>query len=191
MTLENNQEKQTKKLKLPNMEHRELASSGFWLGQLFMIVATVLGVYLAAQTGLKQAIIFDAITDIQNNYYLRRSLYDELDDNVQVIREYSKLITQNRAADLDPVVETFVWETMRYNSNTLQTPPYFLREARQFYASTSDIVSKVHSHIYSANHGAKQLNELTDRMENQVLPKLKASIDKLENELKENNISYE
>lgn len=193
MRQSNNQDNQTKpkKLPLPNMEHKELANSSFWIGQLFMIVATVLGVYLAAQTGLKQAIAFDAITDMQNNFYIRRSLYDELDDNIQIIREYAKLITQNRELDLDPAVDTFVWDTMRDNPNTLQTPPYFLRETRRFYTNSKDIVGKVHEHIFSTSHAAKQLNELADHMEQQVLPKLKMNIAKLEKDLKKNDIELE
>lgn len=67
------------------MDHRDLIRSSFWVGQIFMLIATVMGVFLAAQSGLEQALTFDSITRMESNYYLRKSLQDELTDNAQQI----------------------------------------------------------------------------------------------------------
>ena len=67
------------------MDHNDLGKSGFWISQMFVVAATIIGVYLAAHTGLQQAIAFDRLTSQESNYYLRKSLHDELADNVAVL----------------------------------------------------------------------------------------------------------
>ena len=45
--------------RFPKLDNQELVKTSFWISQVFMIIATIVGVYLAAQEGLSQAIIFD------------------------------------------------------------------------------------------------------------------------------------
>lgn len=63
------------------VDNKELKSTGFWLNQLFLVFSTIFGVYLAAQSGLEQALKFDSFSKMEDNYYLRTSLYDEVKDN--------------------------------------------------------------------------------------------------------------
>ncbi|WP_249313050.1 hypothetical protein [Pseudoalteromonas ruthenica] len=41
---------------LQQVDNKELRSTGFWLNQVFLVLSTIFGVYLAAQSGLEQAI---------------------------------------------------------------------------------------------------------------------------------------
>ncbi len=172
--------------RLPRMNHHDLVNSGFWVGQIFMLIATVMGVFLAAQTGLRQAIEFDSITDKQNNYFLRRSLHDELVDNTKAIQEYAVMVAKTQPYDLTkyhPQIEKFVWETMRYSAVTLETPSEILREARHFYSKSNDIIHKMELRFYSPTHGGKLLMALVLHMNTAVLPSLAKNVDKLKKEL--------
>ncbi|MCH8499914.1 MAG: hypothetical protein LAT63_15670 [Marinobacter sp.] len=166
------------------MDHRDLGRSGFWLSQFFIIIATIVGVYLAANAGLKQAITFDNLTGHERNYYLRVSLHDEVQDNVTRLRAYvdetlsrnpSQAVLQNQR----PELQQFVWETMRFSPRTLETPSIFLTGGRRFYSEAQDIITKAERRTYGATHAAGLMTALLDQMEQDYLPRLQANYEAL------------
>ena len=52
---------------LKTVDNKELKSTGFWLNQVFLVLSTVFGVYLAAQSGLEQALKFDTFSKIEED----------------------------------------------------------------------------------------------------------------------------
>lgn len=174
------------------IRHGEMSKISFWISQIFMLLATVLGVYLAGQQGLKQAVIFEQIQSDRNNYHLRKSLQHELTDNLTLIREYSDSLTgvstvAAARANLD--LDTFVWEAMKYSSATLETPSVLLSESRQFYRKTNDVYEKIKSHHYHPEYGRKLLAEIVDHMENSVLPLFEADTRELKDNLARKKVS--
>ncbi|MED5525698.1 MAG: hypothetical protein VX447_13220 [Pseudomonadota bacterium] len=170
----------------PRLDNSELVKTGFWVGQVFMLLATVLGVYLAAQQGLSQAITFSDIDDQQKNYYLRRSLHDELADNVRIVREYADAVEKERPFDLTeyhPRLQTFIWNNMRYSDQTLQTPSEFLTAARRFYAGVDELVGKGEKAIYARAYFVPRLRALADDMEQHTLKDMQADTDQLKAQL--------
>lgn len=180
--------------RFPRLDNGELVKTSFWISQIFMIMATVAGVYLAAQEGLSQAITFDSLTNQQNNYYLRHALYDELNDNVTIVNDYADFVSANTPYDIKnhhPVLASFVWENMRYSPNTLETPSQILSETRRFYMKVTGIVSKIEARTYGAKYGAGLLKALTLEVSDKTLPALKANYTVLSDELKRNDISVD
>ncbi|GAA3965079.1 hypothetical protein [Allohahella marinimesophila] len=180
--------------KIKQLDHGDLQKSGFWVSQVFVVLATIIGVYLAANAGLEQAIRFDSIIAKEHNYYLRASLHDELQDNARELRGYVKDVLGRNPANLKdqhPALSQFVWETMRFSPATLETPSLFLTEGRRFYADTASIIEKVENHFYGATYAAKLLTELLDRMEQDTLPKLKANYQALGESLKADGVQIE
>jgi hypothetical protein len=180
--------------RFPQLDNQELIKSSFWISQVFMIIATVAGVYLAAQEGLSQAITFDTLTNKQNNYYLRHALYDELSDNVKEVNSYADVIVAKSAFErknFHPNMATFVWENMRYSQYTLETPSAILSDTRRFYMQTEDIVNKIETRFYGAKYGSGLLKELTEKVSTQTLPALKANYTELAAELSRNDIIVE
>jgi hypothetical protein len=153
-----------------------------------MIAATIVGVYLAAQAGLAQAIKFDQYRDMQSNYYLRQSLLDEVSDNVRLLREYEKEYLSRSVADITlklnrPELSTYVWETMKFNPATLETPSFYLTSIRRFYSISTSLVDKAEQRHLSSSFAAEQLREQLDYVDAEVIPNLKASCDELAEEL--------
>lgn len=176
------------------LDNTELIKTSFWVSQVFMIIATVVGVYLAAQEGLSQAIKFDNLSNMQNNYHLRHALYDELSDNVEVLNAYAEKIRTEAPYDIKsvhPNMATFVWENMRYSANTLETPSKILSDARRFYLTSANVVEKIESKFYGPRFGATQLVELTEELTKSTLPALKANYESLAAELRANDISLD
>lgn len=179
--------------KIKQMDHRDLGSSGFWVSQLCVVLATIIGVYLAANAGLQQAIQFDQITNKERNYYLRVSLHDELQDNVNALRRYAedvlpRNLSRTMLENQRPMLSQFVWEAMRYSPRTLETPSVFLNGGRRFYAQAEDIIRKAENGTYGARHAAGLLNELLDETERDLLPALRANTQRLAGELENQGV---
>ncbi|MEI6859902.1 MAG: hypothetical protein V5788_09000, partial [Shewanella sp.] len=117
---------------LKTVDNKELKSTGFWLNQFIMVMATVFGVYLAAQSGLEQALKFDSFSKLEDNYYLRTSLFDEVNDNANTLAEYAELLAKSPPKSemeyFKPTLEKYIWKTMQFSSTTLETPSEFLTQ---------------------------------------------------------------
>lgn len=149
-----------------NSGRSDVQKAGFWISQAVVIIATVCGVYLAASQGLKQALQFDAIKSEQNNYYLRKSLQNELSDNVGYIREYMDKVSK-RLVKPPLNLETFVWNSMTYSPASLETPPELLREAQKFYHSAGEIMANPN---FNDVNRSNALKEIAEHMEKNVIP---------------------
>lgn len=175
----------------PKLDNKDLTKSSFWISQVFMIIATITGVFLAAQEGLSQALQFDSLNRQENNYYLRRSLDDEISVNITTLKAYADLVESNKVYDLKsqrPALLNFVWENMKYSSSTLETPSHILSKASQFYANTHVIITRIENRKYGAKFGAKKLRELITDMENSGLKALKENHQRLAKTLAAKNI---
>ncbi|CCO46418.1 conserved hypothetical protein [Vibrio nigripulchritudo SOn1] len=175
------------------LDNKELKSSGFWLNQVFMIVSTIVGVYLAAQSGLQQALTFDTYSKMEDNYYLRMSLHDELSDNTRDLQAYIKdYLMRNAPAqelkDNRPDMSKYIWETMKYNPTTLETPNEILTSARRFYSQTDDLLNRALARRLGANYAGQQLQIIVDDMQQNTLPYIAASADQLKIELSKNGV---
>lgn len=175
------------------LDNKELKSSGFWLNQVFMIVSTIVGVYLAAQSGLQQALTFDTYSKMEDNYYLRMSLHDELSDNTRDLQAYIKdYLMRNAPAqelkDNRPDMSKYIWETMKYNPTTLETPNEILTSARRFYSQTDDLLNRALARRLGANYAGQQLQIIVDDMQKNTLPYIAASADQLKKELSKNGV---
>jgi len=180
--------------KIASADHSDLKTSGFWISQIFMIIATITGVYLAAQAGLEQAIQFDEITGNQSNYYLRHSLHEEVSSNVKMLRTYNKeyfgrRISENELKMNTPELRQFVWTAMEQSPFTLETPSVFLNEIQNFYASVKKIMDNRINRVYGPTLASRLLTEQLDHMEKDVLPLLAKNITSLHEALTDAGVS--
>lgn len=148
------------------IDHGELKKTGFWLNQVFMIVSTIVGVYLAAQSGLEQALKFDTLSKLEDNYYLRMSLYDELEDALIELETYAAVLAKNPNKSViqaqRPMLEKYVWETMKYNPTTLETPSEILSAVRRFYSKADRTIDQVGDWAISSGYASTLLKEQTE-----------------------------
>ncbi|MBU2072507.1 MAG: hypothetical protein KKE08_02805 [Gammaproteobacteria bacterium] len=176
------------------LQHGEISNLSFWVSQISMIVATVLGVYLAAQQGLQQAVTFEQIQSDKSNYYLRKSLQHELSDNLQLIQQYTEQIKGAGAHNIKRFglqLDTFVWESMKFSPATLETPSVLLSESRKFYREVNDIHLKIQSSFYSSHHGSKLLLAQVAHMQKQVLPLFETDTHQLKQALAQQNVEVD
>ena len=151
---------------------------------------------MAPQVGLRQAIIFDDIASKESNYYLRQSLYQEVSDNVALLRTYNdeylgRNVPKQTLLANHPKISYYVWETMKFSPFTLETPSHFLSESRAFYDLAEDLIAKREAGILGAGFVKKLMNDKLDHVEKNVLPLIKANTDKLASELADYDVPVE
>ena len=176
------------------LDNTELIKTSFWVSQIFIIIATVVGVYLAAQEGLSQAIKFDALSNMQNNYHVRHALYDEVSDNVEILSHYAdtvETVSSNSLVKMHPQMGLFVWDNMRYSANALETPSDILSDIRRLYLESEKIISNIETRHYSVSYGKDQLQNVLSKIKEDTLPKLKTNYETLSKELKDNDIAVD
>lgn len=185
---------QLKRKKTIPLEQGEISNLSFWISQISMIIATVLGVYLAAQQGLQQAVLFEQIQSDKNNYYLRQSLQHELSDNLILVEKYTeqiKDISVHAIKRYALVLDTFVWESMKFSPATLETPSNLLSESRKFYREVNDIHGKIQTNFYSAHYGTKLLLEQVEHLRTAVLPRFEADTNQLKQALAQQDVKVD
>lgn len=180
-------------MKKVNLDNTELKNSGFWIGHLFLMASTILGVYLAAQSGLTQALLFDKYAHKEDNYYLRTSLYDELSDNMDQAEAFAEgFLMKNKPLmilkNYRPEMDKYIWKTMQYNPTTLETPSVILTDVRRFYSKTNTLLNRTEKRRIGAIDAGKQILEMVKRLKTVTLPALKGSAEKLKDELSEEGI---
>lgn len=169
----------------------ETSNLSFWIAQGFMLLATVIGVYLAGQQGLAQALAFDQIQSEKNNYHLRQSLKDELIENVALVAAYTEALKSTGPSSsrrLEMNLDTFVWESMKFSPHTMETPSLLLSESRRFYRETRDIYNKIQSGFYSGPYGSQLLLNVIEHMESAVLPAFDEDLNTLRTYLEQHEV---
>lgn len=180
-------------MKKIELDNADLKNSGFWLSQIFVMISTIVGVYLAAQSGLTQALLFDEYAHKEDNYYLRTSLYDEVNDNMLQVEHFAtEFLLKNKALQLlkdnRPVMDKYIWTTMQYNPTTLETPSSILSDVRRFYTATNSFLNRAEKRSLGASYAGEQILVLVERIKTNTLPSLQKSAQKLKDELAEEGI---
>ncbi len=168
----------------------EGGNAEFWVSQLIVLMATVLGVYLAATEGFKLAIHFESLTSKKDSYYLQSSLYDELADNVVTAEALVERIDKKQGAPKHFIDEYrfsfFVWDSIKGNNITFQIPSDILNDIRSYYFVNEDLrEGMTSSWAYDSNQAKIQFAENTQKIKTETLPALQANINELERVLVE------
>jgi len=143
----------------------------FWIGHFLVMASTVLGVYLAAHSGLESAIEFDAITSDRDNYYLRANLRDEVKYNIEITERIIKTIDKVGTFDRRnyPKFQSYILDTMKEQSNTLKTPNVILIGTLHYYDSIESLFDERSRHLISYPELAEKLRKQVDDYRKNVL----------------------
>ena len=115
----------------------ELRSASFWVGHMVVIFATMLGVYLAATAGFKQALKLDLLQSDRGTYYVSESLYRELSFNNENMKKYlaaleGKSLVFNEHID-GIKLNSFMFNAAEESESTFEISPELISEVSQYY----------------------------------------------------------
>ncbi len=162
----------------------------FWIGHLLVMISTVLGVYLAAHSGLKTAVEFDAISSDRDNYYLRANLRDEIRYNISIAEKF--IVTIDKLGSFHrsnyPAFQTYVLETMKEQSNTLKTPNVILNGTLQYYDRVDRLLAQKQSGGINVRVLATKLRKEIDKYNKNVMTQLDKNLIDLKKRLDDNGV---
>lgn len=178
-------ERQTLRRKIEKLDNRDLINTGFWVAQIFLMASTVLGVYLAAQVGLKQAVLFDEIDTTENRYKLLASVKSELNANLEKLDKYANKVANTGQNLPPPRLQKVVWKTLPRSPTTLKSKPGLLTRAESFYFKTDGITESIEdrSKLPDAPKAAQQLKKHIAETRNNLIQDIEAQIQSLNADL--------
>lgn len=162
----------------------------YWLGQILVIVATIVGVYLAAVVGFEQAIDFEVFNEYMDEYDVATSFYEEAMANATYIEaQANKRLAEPKSVKLalPPLaLNQFVWKTMQYNPQTFELSAATINAAQRYYANITKGYKSINSfYDYETTAAAKKLLQRTADFRVEVLQPLAERIEFLEGKLAE------
>lgn len=175
----------------PKNETSEVRKASFWVSQLCVIIATVLGVYLAATQGFKQAVAFENVISDKNNAAMRISLRNEMAQNTKIVRDYVAKVTKDgslAARKRALPLQMFVWESMKFSPATLETPPEFLAANAEFIRVINYLHGELGNSGISTANGLKRMEDAVKKLEEEIFPKMDADVSELRASLKKHDI---
>ena len=167
-----------------------LGGPQFIIGQIFTIIATVLGVYLAGYVGFQRTLEYDRLNEAQRRANLLQALHAELSDNTGRLRGFVPLM--QKAQEGEPIyrdwprLRLYVWGASSQNSALFDAPPRLITDMQAFYEDAADLMSSTSAreafrHLSSINasdrrHITEQLDTQVKRAETAILPALEKAV---------------
>ncbi|MCK4815824.1 hypothetical protein KA005_08640 [bacterium] len=169
----------------------DLLNVGYWVGHIFIIIATVLGVYLAAIAGFEKAIQFELVRSDRDTYYLVTALQTEVQDNIVVLEDFMKHYESNYyiPSKNKPFTSKFIWEAMKYSSSTYEIPFTLLNEIKNYYRNVDRLFKQLDQRgARKRTPVFKLIRKESSTFESDILPKIEEYRNGLKKILSQNNI---
>ena len=141
----------------------------FIFGQIFTIIATILGVYLAGYVGFQRTVEHDILVNAQQQSNLLRAMQAEMKNNTERLQSFATVL--EKTMDGEPVyrewprLHLFIWRASAENPTVFDTPPQTLADMQAFYEGIGDMLGTAETRnmfrsITSSNiHDRKQFIE--------------------------------
>ncbi len=109
----------------------------YWVGHAFTVIATIIGVYLAATVGFSKALELEIIRADRGTYYLSESLYSELTYNIDHMQSFIDNVGDNpfpfKEHFAGIAINSFVLDAAKFNDSALEIEPSVLRDVSLYY----------------------------------------------------------
>lgn len=125
----------------------------FLVAQLFTIVATILGVYLAGYVGFQRTLEYDRFTKAQQQASLLEALHAELKDNTTRLRKFVNTMDTTGAKRVYewPRLRLFVWRAAGQTQAAFDVPGRALGGMQAYYDETGDMLTGERGHKLFSN----------------------------------------
>jgi len=109
----------------------------FFVGQIFTILASIVGVYLAGYVSFQRTLEYDRLTKAQQKSDLLTAAREELKQNVIRLRKFNDRLPAevgNSVINSEwPQLRLFVWQAAGRSSSAFDIPPQILVDMQAFY----------------------------------------------------------
>lgn len=170
----------------------------FWAGQMFTIIATIIGVYLAANSGFEKAIEFENITHARDSYYVQKAMLEELKHNLAKTEDWTTEFNKNPTDNLmyrHPAQYSynyFLWQTMQESSAVFEVPYRFVGKINDYYTASEQLKdSMLAGNPFQSPVAGEKLAKLADDTQAQLIPELTKYLEEQKSHLIKRNIKLD
>lgn len=120
-----------------------LGGPQFIVAQLFTIVATILGVYLAGYVGFQRTLEYDRYVKAQQQSDLLTAVYAELRDNAARVNNFASRIDETGSVAIGewPRLRLYVWTAAGQTTSAFDIPPVALSGMQALYDEVGETLS--------------------------------------------------
>jgi hypothetical protein len=160
----------------------------FVAAQVFTILATVLGVYLAGYIGFQRTLEYDRFVKAQQRSDLLTATQAELKQNIVRLQKFNERLPAEVGTGVYewPHLRLFVWQAAGRSSSAFDVPPQILTDLQALYEDLGEMLtdSEAHEnfkHLTTSNTFARtkykeRLNAQLKFAETSILPALDSTI---------------
>ena len=168
----------------------DIRSLGFWISNALMILATILGVYLAASEGFKQAMQFRQVEEAEHTYELLTALHAELQLNRSRLGEAvtDGLDELPQSYEEPPRNQRYIWQAMQNVPETFRVPPQALNGIAHYYREIDDYLEQAfdgRKHPSDQRRAFERLEAANAEFDAQVMTVIDAKMEELRRKLAE------
>jgi hypothetical protein len=160
----------------------------FLAAQIFTILATILGVYLAGYVSFQRTLEYDRYQKAQQRSDLLTATREELKQNIALLQKFNGVLAadENLASATVPDLRLFVWQAAGRSSSAFDVPPQLLTDLQSLYGDVGKKLAKAQADQYfltyigRAPQDRKEFNvwlrSLLNLAETSILPALDKAI---------------
>jgi hypothetical protein len=173
----------------------------FIAAQIFTILATVLGVYLAGYVGFQRTLEYDRYQKAQQRSDLLTATQAELKQNIVRLQKFNeRLPAETGTAVIEwPHLRLFVWQAAGRSSSAFDVPPQILTDLQSLYEDLGEMLTNAEarenfrhlttSNTYDRTKYKERLGTQLKFAETSILPALDKAIGSSEELVKKYAIS--
>jgi len=124
---------------------KSIGGPQFVAAQLFTILATILGVYLAGYVGFQRTLEYDRYVKAQQRSDLLTALREELKQNVVRLRKLNERLPADVGTGLQgadwPHLRSFAWQAAGRSGSALEIPPQIMLDVQSLYDDVNDMLN--------------------------------------------------
>ena len=122
----------------------------FFAGQIFTILASVVGVYLAGYVSFQRTLEYDRLTKAQQKSDLLTAAREELKQNVVRLQKFNERLPAEVGTGVVnsewPQLRLFVWQAAGRSSSAFDIPPQILIDMQAFYGDVELMLNDGEAH---------------------------------------------
>ena len=162
----------------------EIGSIKFLAGQIFTILASIVGVYFASYVAFQRSLKHSKLVKAQQTSALLVAARDELQQNIARMRKLDERLPAESGLGLSdpdwPRLRLFVWQAVGRSSHAFDLPPAILNGLQELYEDLGGMLESVSarqdfrhlttSNIWSRTQYKETLNALLASAETAIIP---------------------
>ncbi|MGB0907146.1 MAG: hypothetical protein ACPGVT_06610 [Maricaulaceae bacterium] len=170
----------------------ELMTTAYWVGHGVVIVATIIGVYLAASVGFKKAVDLEILRADRGTYYVATSLLMETENNMEQFQGYIDEAAKHRLVYNEHIegvkLNDFIFQAAKYSDSTFEMDPEVLNTISQYYVNTGSVIEAYNNKVIGPAKVVATLKAENKKMEDGGLEAFKTHVEDMKKALKKKGL---